>query len=411
MKARRFCRGLQVALSSSLVFAYPQPEPAGEERLNVLLIVIDDLNDWVGCLGGRPGVHTPYLDELARRGVLFTNAHTSAPSCNPSRASFMTGIRPSTSGIYNNAPHWRSSPVLAQVQTLPEHFRTHGYRVMGGGKIFHALSWTRRDGGDGFNDAACWDEYFPSFRRAMPDEERPVPASVVPGEGFWRHDLLEVWEPVVQGKAEFRPPWFFDWAPLQVADEETADHQVVDWAVSRLGRTYRRPFFLAVGIYRPHIPWYVPQKYFDLYPLQEVRLPEVQEGWMEQIPPYARQLGAARKKWHQWVVERGEWAGAIQAYLASVSFADFQVGRLLRALDSSPHSRNTVVVLFSDHGFHLGEKENWEKFTLWEESTRVPLIFLAPGVTRPGGRSPVPASLLDLYPTLVELCRLDSPPT
>lgn len=359
-----------------------QSQPAsGRGPLNVLFIAVDDLNDWVGCLGGRSGVRTPNIDRLAKRGVLFSNAHCPSPSCAPSRASVMTGISASTSGSYHNYQYWRDSPMLAKATTLPQYFRSRGYRAVGGGKIFHALSWLDVYGRDGYNDPPSWDAYFPSQKRAMPQELRP------PG---WleRH--------TVKG----RPSWFFSWGAVG-PQREMADEKVVDWAVQELQRAHDRPFFQAVGIYRPHIPWLVPQKYFDQYPLGSIELPRVKEDDLADVPEAPKKW--LRRHWHQWLLENGKWKEAVQAYCASMSFADDMVGRLLDGLDASPHRDNTIVVLWSDHGMHVGEKEQWEKFTLWEESTRVPFMWVVPRLTAGGQVCRRPVSLLDIYPTLAEL--------
>jgi len=377
----------RLALPRTLLAAGATAERA---RPNILFIAVDDMNDWgVSYLAGRQGVHTPNLDRLSARGILFTNAHCSAPACNPSRASLMTGIRPSTSGVYHNNQDWRVNPVLRSVPTLPEHFRAHGYTAVGGGKIFHALEWDDGET-DGYNDAKCWDAYFPSMKRQMPHRVLP------PGK-----------LPLAQGTSEKRgAPGFFDWGPIGRPIETMPDHKVVDWAIGELKKTHEKPFFQAVGIFRPHIPWYVPKQFFDLYPLDAIQVPYVKEGWLEKLPPASQNSGAVRRRWHQWVVESGEWQKAVQGYLASISFTDWQLGRLLEALDASAYAENTVAVLWTDNGFHLGDKETWEKFTLWEESTRVPLIFVVPGLTRPDTRCSRPASLLDVYPTLVEVAGL-----
>jgi len=213
--------------------------------------------------------------------------------------------------------------------------------------------------------------------------------------------------PLAKGTSEKRgAPSFFDWGPIGRPIETMPDHKVVDWAIGELNKPHEKPFFQAVGIFRPHIPWYVPKRFFDLYPLDKIKLPYVKEGWLEKLPPAAQKSGAVRRRWHKWVVQSGEWKKAVQGYLASISFTDWQLGRLLDAFDAGACAGNTIVVLWTDHGFHLGDKETWEKFTLWEESTRVPLIFVVPGLTRPGARCSRPASLLDIYPTLVELAGL-----
>jgi arylsulfatase A-like enzyme len=374
---------------------------------NVLFIAIDDLNDWVNCLGGRAGVKTPNLDRLAARGVLFTNAHCTAPSCNPSRASLLTGIRPSTSGVYVNNQNWRRAPVLRHALTIPRYFRGQGYRSIGGGKIFHAGSWMNACGRDGFNDDGSWDSYFPSPRRAMPDEIRPQDWPVngllreAEKEGF---ENLFAWKTPTELRNIIEEWKIVDWAPLKEREEEMADSKVVNWAVAELGRKHEKPWFLGVGIFRPHVPWYVPRKYFDLYPINKIALPPVRENDLDDTSPVGQ--GFVERKWHRWIVKNNQWKQGVQGYLASISFTDALVGRLLDALDKSSDAKYTIIVLWSDNGMHLGEKEHWEKFTLWEESTRVPLIIIAPGVTHPGGRCSRPVSLLDIYPTLIELCGL-----
>jgi arylsulfatase A-like enzyme len=387
-----------LALAAGACAAEPQAPP------NVLFIAVDDLNDWVGHLGGRAGVQTPNLDRLAGQGVAFTRAYAPAVSCTPSRQSVLTGLRPSTTGIYGLVHfHWREVPMLRDVVTLPQLFRQHGYYAAGGGKVFHALSWIDRTYGRNQNDTASWDDYYPSVDRPMPEEVRPSAAARNQGGA-------EVWTPAASGTGERRvPPWYFDWAPLDQPDSAMADHKVVDWAVSQLNRSHNRPFFLAVGLYRPHIPWFAPRSYFERYPLGGVTLPAAPPGDLDDLPPSGRRMGAERRGWHEWVVAEGLWPAAVQAYLASVTFTDAQVGRLLDALAASRYADNTIIVLWSDHGFHLGEKRTWEKFTLWEESTRVPFIIVAPGVSQRGGRANEPVNLIDLYPTLAELAGLEPP--
>ena len=379
-------------LLAPLVHAVQQP--------NVLFIAIDDLNDWVNCMGGRSGVHTPHLDRLAKRGVLFTNAHCAAPACNPSRVAIMTGVAPASSGVYNNGQDWRRSPRLAKAVTLPEHFRAGGYKAFGGGKIFHCLSWINDGYGKQQNEAKLWDRYWPAADRPMPDPLWPKATGAKRASNGYLYS-----KPIAVGKSvEGRPPHFFDWAPDPQPESKTADHQVVDWAIGELTQRRPRPFFQAVGIFRPHIPWYAPEKYFALYPEDKVFLPKVKKDDLADVPPAGHR--SIRKAWHEWLVKNDEWRGAVRGYLASISFADAQVGRLLDALDKSPHAKDTIIVLWSDHGMHIGEKQQWEKFTLFEESTRVPLMIVAPGITKGGGVCDRPVNLLDVYPTLNELCQL-----
>lgn len=361
---RRFFRTLAGATLAAA-------RPAG--RRNVLFIAIDDLNDWVGCLGGHPQVRTPHLDRLAARGLLFTNAHCAAPLCNPSRAALMTGLRPSSTGVYDNRQPFRKAAPSRNAVTLPQHFLAHGYRVLGGGKIYHGA----------FPDPASWQEYFPSQQQTKPPDPLPPrrPLNGIPDTAH------------------------FDWGPLDVPDSEMGDWKVAEWARRELARKHDRPFFLAVGFYRPHLPWYVPRRYFEMYPEDQVALPLVKEDDLDDIPPMGRKFALAQGD-HRKVIQYGQWRKAVQGYLASISFMDAQLGRVLEALDDGPNAQDTVVVLWSDHGWHLGEKLHWRKFALWEEATRNPLLIVAPGVTRPGSRCSRPVSLMDIYPTLIELCEL-----
>lgn len=372
------------------------------KRPNVLFIAIDDLNDWINCMGGREGVHTPNLDRLAKRGVLFTNAHCAAPACNPSRVAIMTGIHPSSSGVYSNGQPWRTSPRLAKAVTMPEHFKQSGYDVYGGGKIFHALCWITDGYGKERNDPSIWDRYFPAKNKPMPDAIYPKAANAKRGNNGYVNWRAIAWP---EGATKGRPPHFLDFAPFHEHPEsEMSDAKVVDWAISELKKKREKPFFHAVGIYRPHIPWHVPKKYFDLYPLDQVALPKIKKDDLADVAKGS--LRTLRRSWHRWLLDNDQWRAAVQGYLASISFADAQVGRLLDALDASAHAKNTVIVLWSDHGMHIGEKEQWEKFTLWEEATRVPLMVVAPGVTKPNGQCAQPASLTDVYSTLIDLCGL-----
>ena len=390
--------GCTTPLSAADAEPTSTPNPSASLKKNVLFIAVDDLNDWVNCMDGRAGVHTPNIDRLAKRGVLFTNAHCSAPSCNPSRVSIMTGVSPSTSGVYNNGQDWRSSPALATAVTIPDHLRANGYSAYGGGKIFHSLSWIVNGYGKQQNEAKLWDHYFPEATKPLPPSLWPEAVSAKTSTRGYVN-----WSRLAKGKGLGKPPsHFFDWGPIHKDESGMADYKVVDWASAELAKTHPKPFFHAVGIFRPHIPWFVPQKYFDLYPPDKVFLPLIKADDLDDVAPTHRKW--LRRKWHQWMVDNDEWKPAVRGYLASISFADAQVGRLLDALDASPHAANTMIVLWSDHGMHIGEKEHWEKFTLWEESSRVPLIIVAPGVTKEGRRCRQAVSLLDVFPTINELC-------
>jgi arylsulfatase A-like enzyme len=349
------------------VFAKGKPD-----KQNVLFIAIDDLNDWTGCLGGHPDVKTPNIDRLAKRGVLFTSAHCAAPACNPSRAALMTGIRPSTSGVYHNPNPWRRSKVLENAVTIPQHFMAHGYTAMGSGKIYHGS----------FPDPASWDEYWPSKTQQSPGDPMPKgrPLNGIPNTAH------------------------FDWGPVDADKTEMGDWKVTDYVISQLQKKRDKPFFLACGIFRPHLPWFVPQKYFDLYPLDKITLPTINEDDLDDIPPIGKKIAGGRD--HANVIEHNQWKKAVQGYLAAISFADECVGRVLDAFDKSDYADNTIIVFWSDHGWHLGEKLHWRKFALWEEATHNQLMFVVGGVTKPGSRCDRPVSLLDIYPTLIDVCGL-----
>jgi arylsulfatase A-like enzyme len=344
------------------------------EKPNVLFIAIDDLNDWVGFLGGHPQVKTPHMDRLATRGTVFTNAHCQSPLCNPSRTSLLTGLRPSTTGVYALAPWFRTSEKLKDHATIFQHFHKHGYTTVTGGKIVH--------GG-----------YPPKADRPAEVDMWGPPGAIQP-------------RPKVKFVQTPDPIALMDWGVFPEKDEECFDHDIATWAVQQLRSPPKEPFVLAVGFQHPHVPCYAPQKWFDLYPDATLKMPAVKDDDRDDLPRFASylhwKLPEPRLKW---LKEANQWRPLVRAYLASVSFVDAQVGRVLDALDAAKLTDNTIVVLWSDHGWHLGEKGITGKNTLWERSTRVPLMFAGPGVAR-GARCNRPAELLDLYPTLAEACGL-----
>jgi arylsulfatase A-like enzyme len=366
-----------------------QKKPAGAAQLNkpnVLFIAIDDLNSWIGALKNLPGakveVHTPNIDRLAKRGILFSQAHCQAPICNPSRASLMTGVRPSTSGVYMNTQLWRKA--MPDAVTLPQQFMANGYEVMGSGKIFHGNQ----------NDEASWNTYYVAQRDkhglgATEEDEDVEGAAGKKIEGM-------------TNVAQIR------WAAIDDPDEETSDWQVANWAVKQLEKKHDRPFFLGCGLFRPHLPLVVPRKYFNMYPAGSVTPPETNVHDLDDIPVIGKKLARAQQA--QRVATSGRWADAVAAYLACISYADARVGELIDALDRSQYAKNTIVVLWADHGWSLGQKQHWEKFALWEECTHVPLMFVAPGVTPENATCDRVVSLIDIYPTLMELAGLKARP-
>lgn len=346
------------------------------DRPNVLFLAVDDLNDWVGCLSGHPQARTPHIDRLAASGVLFEQSYGPAPLCSPSRTAIMTGLRPSTTGIYGNRNWFRDIPAFRDRVTIPQYFRRHGYSAVTGGKIYHQARGK-------FSDPVAWDEQYSTQMGTPPP----------PQDQRYRHGM----------RSEFRNEILarlIDWGPIAQPKEETNDWRTAAAAAEFLAKEHDRPFFLACGIYHPHLPWYVPREFFDLYPLESIELPDRLETDLEDIPPIGRRMSEQAME----VIRRhGQWKNAVQGRLASGSFADACVGHVLSALERSRYRENTIVLLWGDHGYDIGEKK-FAKSALWEQTARTPLIIRVPGGAT--GRCASPVSLVDLYPTLIELCGL-----
>lgn len=366
------CR-FAMAMALGLLFAvvaradFPANSP---RKPNVLFIAVDDLNDWVGCLGGHPQARTPHIDALAARGVSFARAYCASPVCNPSRSALMSGLRSSTSGVYSNDIDRRSTAANAVVP-LNTHFHNAGYLVVGAGKIYH---------GDG-DQFGVWDEY----------------AKVKRGGG----DLLpESGESTGVDGIRF--------APIDAADEEMHDFHTVDYCVAQLQKRREKPLFLACGLHKPHMAWNVPRKYYDMFPVESIELPKTLETDLDDVPPAGRKMAQPDGD-HRKILESGRWKEAVRGYLAAGAFADAMVGRLIAGLDASPYRDDTIIVFWGDHGWHLGEKQHWRKFALWEEATRAPLFFVVPGLTKPKGVSQRTVDFMSIYPTLCELCGLEAP--
>ena len=365
-----FCLSITFVAS----FAVSQVQATKSKKPNILLISIDDLNDWTSSLGGHPQAKTPNIDRLADRGTLFSNAHCQSPVCNPSRASMLTGRHPHTSGIYFLSPDLKQSPVLEELDTLPERFAKHGYQTMAAGKIFHT------------RDKRFFQEYGGNMG------------------GFGPRPKEKISQP------HGHPLW--DWGAFPESDDLMPDFKIAQWASTKLKSISvesDKPFFMGVGFYRPHVPMFAPKKWFDLFPRNQIQLPLVNDKDRNDLSEYAIALTNENhvSPEHAWIKSAGQWEHAVQSYLASVAFADYCLGIVLDALDQSPHKDNTIVVLFADHGFHLGEKQRWAKRTIWEDGTRVPLIVVDNRYS-PKQVTSKPAQLLDVFPTLLELANLPS---
>ncbi len=364
---------------------------AGSLRPNILFIAVDDLNHWVGHLDGHPGTLTPNIDKLASQGMTFSRAYAAAPLCNPSRVSLLTGVMPSRSGVYGNFEKLEKH--LPDAITLPKYFGSQGYTVKGAGKIFHN-SW---------NDKATdqsFEEFYNAFK--IPKAKfRPKNSE----KDLKRKKLTEgeMWAP---------------WGPVDIDDGDMLDAKNADWVITELQNPKTKPFFLAYGTQKPHLNWNVPRKYFNMHPEASIVLPKVIANDLVDVPAFGKKLAAEVLDIsngrdfstpggdHNNILQFNQWEAAVRGYLASITFADAQVGRVLDALAESSYSDNTIIVLWGDHGWHLGQKEHWRKHTLWEDGLRTTLVISAPGFTSPNSRSDRVVSLLDIYPTLVDLAGL-----
>lgn len=374
---------------------------------NVLFISLDDLNDWVGCYGGHPDAKTPNIDRLAARAVVFTNAYCVSPICGPSRASVLTGRRPETTGVYHNRGKYLD--FVPDAVSFPEHFRANGYVAMAAGKVNHDL---------GEPDPRLWDENGPDCGvLGTPFIGDELHTAKMTPERVIDRGSLKITLPANGGLSAIDRPnntWdSFDWAPLDCPETDFPDRRIADWGVKQLQQKHGKPLLLALGFYKPHQPFFAPRKYFELYDPKTTRLPPTIAGDLDDVPAPGRDL--ATRPWtsgtHKTVAAHGAWRDAVRGYLATVSFADALVGRVVNALDKGPHADNTWIVLWSDHGWSLGEKEHWGKHVPWRESVRMPLMIVPPKNARPDGFKPgsrcdAAVSLLDLYPTLIAACSL-----
>ena len=362
---------------------------AESKKPDVVFIIVDDLNDWVGVMGGHPQTITPNFDALADRGMLFTNAHCNAPQCKPSRGSLLSGLYPKSTGVFvNGKVIFHGGKPLPKVKVrkksipLNKHFMASGYRVALGGKVYHA-------------GKPAADAYLPLQKIKKPTNAPKFSA--------------------------FDPPW--DGFPMDTADETTGDYKVVEWAKKQWAEKSAKPLFMAVGLYRPHRPLWAPQKYFDKFPTKSIQLPAapIEDDWND-MPEYAIKIARshAHKPFHsngkfsdhEAILNKGgetEWKRVVGSYLANVYFMDTMLGRLLKDLESNPRDRETIIVMTSDHGWNLGEKKHWCKGALWKNTTNVPMVIIAPGISKAKTRSKQPVSLIDVYPTLCDLANIEKP--
>ena len=358
---------------------------------NVIFFALDDLNDWINPLGYEQAI-TPNYNRLANSGVTFTNAHAPSTYCAPSRTAIFTGLQASTTGCYGNEIYHYDFPDLVPLQVA---FKLGGYNAWGAGKLFHHRG--------GYVDLRGWNEYFARSREII-DAGYETGAY---GSDYLLPDPYPYSPYYRETDNEITGGRFMEWGPIPDSLEEKITATIrTNWVVDLLKQTHEKPFFIGLGLYHPHYPNYVPQKYFDMYDLEQIQLPNHDPAHLDDLPANIRNQMLNRRRIHlEVLLELGIYKDAVRAYLAAVTYTDAMLGRVLDALEDSDYKDNTIVVVWSDHGYHLGEKGQWGKHTLWRETSRVPLIFAGADLAK-DKKVETTVGLIDLYPTLIELCDL-----
>ena len=372
-----------------LILIFPEVLKAQDNRPNIIFILVDDLNDWQGFMGGHPNAFTPNMDKLSQEGFTFTNAHCNAPICGPSRTSLISGIAPYKTGSYHNNDHWQDSEVLKGINDMPRHFQKNGYETLGVGKLYHHNSWPED-----------WEQTFDEY-----------------GGRLGGHNF-RLFSP------EFNYPWAgiegasnyaFHWGPIDYPEsEELSDQKLAAWAVERLKRDYEKPFFMMVGFHSPHTPLTSPREFHQRFEKEEVLLPPVNENDLDDMPVMGRQIATAGSYGmphgiYRQVKDRNIHHGIVKNYLAACTYVDAQIGKVLDALETSEHRENTIVILTSDHGWSLGQHVHFRKYALWEPETHVPFIIYQPNHKTNGLKTDEMVSLLDIYPTIIDWAQLPPP--
>ncbi|MBB6463519.1 sulfatase-like hydrolase/transferase [Flammeovirga kamogawensis] len=361
-----------------------------EQQLNVLFIAIDDINDWIGPLGGNPQAITPNIDKFCNEGaVIFNNAVCAAPICGPSRSAILSGFMPNKTGVYGNSTNMIYSKIVKENATLPEYFSNNGYYTLSNGKIFHKHA---TEYGVDFGHWA-FDEHARA-RRYMKDSPNP-------------NTLYSAKNGCINGekKEEYKANAKLSWGPTKKTFEETVDYKVANWTKKQLEKNFDTPFFMAVGLIKPHLPWFVPKDFFEMYAVDSIQPPKVNTNDLNDILNPDGSLLHQPSKEYKWIKKHGLEKEATRAYLANISYADACLGVIFDALEKSKYANNTIVVIWGDHGWHLGEKQRYLKSTLWNEVTKTPFIVRMPNMKTPVYCSRT-VSLIDIFPTLNNLCNL-----
>ncbi len=382
MNRRSFLKSLAVGVvglaSTSCVTTLVK---SAGKRPDVLFIAIDDMNDWTTLFNPKNPIKTPNIVRLARRGMFFSKAYCAAPACNPSRTAILTGYQPTTSGCYDNGDGGQWWKKMPDAVTLPQYFRNHGYLAKGAGKIFHH-GWSMGDDPRGTEHS--WDD----FQKLVPP--RRVGKN---HNGYTSGPLSDV---------------EYDWGEHE---EKMVDEDMFEKVSSFMEQKRDKAMFLAAGIFKPHLPFYAPPEVFKKYPFDEMQLPPMKKNDLDDVPAIGREMAHREHFIFANTTAKpendpGSLKKMVQCYQSAADFADRMVGRLLDKLDTTGKTDNTIIILWADHGYHLGDKESCVKFTLWEKANHVPFIIVAPGVTKPGSRCDRPVGLIDIYPTLLDLVGL-----
>ena len=396
---------------------------------NVIIIICDDLNDSVEGMGGHVQAQTPNIDRLIDMGVQFTNAHANAPICGPSRASLWTGIYPSKTGYYGHNQQqnrWRNFPIMTDAITIMEHYNNNGYKLYGSGKVFHnghednSVFNQPLDGGPSSFGPFPWDgSTMHSWGKPQAFGHSIMPPNIRDSKwgGFAPLSEIPTVDDYTGWMKDWEEPWNFQYESEMdrglMPDEITSI-----WVSEKLNETHDNPFFIVAGMNRPHTPRYAPKEFFDMFPLETIILPPYLENDLNDTPSILWENNYQSSALTRFLEDSAEtnigsemwWKKWVQSYLACVAFVDHQIGVILDSLENSQYADNTIVIFTSDHGYHMGEKNFLSKTTIWEESTRIPLVVYAPGVSVAGEKVAHPVSLIDIYPTLIDLSALPENP-
>ena len=399
------------------------------DMTNVIIIICDDLNDSVEGMGGHEQAQTPNIDRLIDMGVQFTNAHANAPICGPSRASLWTGIYPSKTGYYGHNQQqnrWRNFPIMTDAITIMEHYNNNGYKLYGSGKVFHnghednSVFNQPLDGGPSSFGPFPWDgSTMHSWGKPQAFGHSIMPPNIRDSKWGGFAPLSEI--PTVDDYTGWMKDWEEPWGFQYESEMDRGlmpDEITSIWVSEKLTETHDNPFFIVAGMNRPHTPRYAPKEFFDMFPLETIILPPYLENDLNDTPSILWENNYQSSALTRFLADSSEtdigsemwWKKWVQSYLACVAFVDHQVGVILDSLENSQYADNTIVIFTSDHGYHMGEKNFLSKTTIWEESTRIPLVVYAPGVSVAGEKVAHPVSLIDIYPTLIDLSALPENP-